>query len=238
MCSDDDVINGRKVSWITGIQAVRISNMLCCVVIYPSYMLRAPTETTIVSKSIGETSVADAPLDTQYMMAFYWAVTTMTTVGYGDIKPYTHHEVVACIFAMIIGAYIFSYVVGNISNLIGQLGGDEAAFREKMEAITVFMHTHHVPKDLKLRIRKYYDYSFSNPFVEVSKSDLSDLSAPLQRELLKFFRKNILATSTLFHAAVGENEQRIMLQVDILKSMLPTAGIEIACVCIYMIYDI
>ena len=101
-----------------------------------------------------------------------WAHYGALQVGYGDINPKTTPEVVACIWFMILGAYLFSYVVGNMSNLIGQLGGDEAAFREKMEAVTVFMHDHHVPQDLKLRVRKYYDYSFSNPYVEATTSEL------------------------------------------------------------------
>ena len=62
--------------------------------------------------------------------------------------------------------------MGTLGTLVGELGGDEAEFRAKMEAVTVFMHDHNVPKDLKLKIRKYYDYSFSNPYVEVSSSDL------------------------------------------------------------------
>jgi CRP-like cAMP-binding protein len=185
LCTDEEIESGHKVSWLS--------------------------ESRIFSKNIGRTAIVDAPTDSQYLMSFYWAVTTMTTVGYGDLNPKTDNEVIACIFSMILGTYIFSYVVGNISDLIGQLGGDEAIYREKMQAVTIFMHDHHVAKDLKLRVRKYYDYALTNPSVDLSTPELAELSLVVKRDLLKFFRKNVLASSILFHSAVGEKEQRIML---------------------------
>jgi len=36
----------------------------------------------------------------------------------------------------------------------------------------VFLHENNVPKDLKLRIRKYYDYSFNNPQIDLSNAEL------------------------------------------------------------------
>ena len=39
----------------------------------------------------------------QYIIAFYWAFTTMTSVGYGDVTPESDAERVYAIFAMMIG---------------------------------------------------------------------------------------------------------------------------------------
>jgi hypothetical protein len=33
-----------------------------------------------------------------YLAAFYFCFTTMTTVGYGDIRPYSNTERIVCIF--------------------------------------------------------------------------------------------------------------------------------------------
>ena len=48
-----------------------------------------------------------------YVASLYWAFTTMTTVGYGDILPRNDVERVYSIFIMILGATIFGYIVGR-----------------------------------------------------------------------------------------------------------------------------
>eukprot|EP00959_Pyramimonas_sp_CCMP1952_P078592 1642670-Pyramimonas_sp.AAC.1 len=49
-----------------------------------------------------------------YIASFYWALVTMTTIGYGDIQPSTTAERVFEIFAMLIGTSVFAYVVGSL----------------------------------------------------------------------------------------------------------------------------
>ena len=50
------------------------------------------------------------------MVSFYWAVVTMATLGFGDIKPYTTHEIVMVIICLTAGAgyesvflYLFTF---------------------------------------------------------------------------------------------------------------------------------
>ena len=40
-------------------------------------------------------------------MSFYWAVVTMATLGFGDIKPYTTYEIVMVIICLTVGASFF-----------------------------------------------------------------------------------------------------------------------------------
>ena len=53
-----------------------------------------------------------------YTTAFYFTVTTITTVGYGDISGTNTTERVICILLMIIGVLFFSFSSGSLTQII------------------------------------------------------------------------------------------------------------------------
>ena len=44
--------------------------------------------------------------------SLYWTVATMTSTGYGDIKPETKHEMIYASFVMVLGKIMIGYILG------------------------------------------------------------------------------------------------------------------------------
>jgi hypothetical protein len=53
-----------------------------------------------------------------YMHSFYFTVTTMTTVGYGDMSAATTPERVFCIVLMVVGVIVFTFISGALASVI------------------------------------------------------------------------------------------------------------------------
>ena len=69
----------------------------------------------------------------------YWAVTTMSTIGYGDINVTNDAERLFAIFSMLIGASVFGYVIGNVTVMMENfdqqaLAAEQALGRESAAA--------------------------------------------------------------------------------------------------------
>lgn len=55
--------------------------------------------------------IINASLVERYVNSLYYAFTTMTTCGYGDLHPYTSLERTASMAAMLVSSGIFGYIV-------------------------------------------------------------------------------------------------------------------------------
>jgi len=53
-----------------------------------------------------------------YISAFYFTVTTLVTVGYGDITAYSKEEKLFSIALMLLGVVSFSLSTGTIASII------------------------------------------------------------------------------------------------------------------------
>ena len=74
-----------------------------------------------------------------YIDAIYWCITTLTTVGYGDISPVTDLQKILTMVAMIFGVILYGYVIGNIASLLSNIDVIKARFLKRMKDINSFL---------------------------------------------------------------------------------------------------
>ena len=82
-------------------------------------------------------TVFHAALGEKYVGSFYWAFTTMTTVCYGDITPTTARERLFTVAAMMVGASLFGYIIGNVTTLVGNSHASTKQLNARMETLTL-----------------------------------------------------------------------------------------------------
>lgn len=56
-----------------------------------------------------------------YFYSMYWAITTLATVGYGDLTPNNYFEVAFVGLIMLFGTAILSYNLSEIGSVISNL---------------------------------------------------------------------------------------------------------------------
>ena len=67
-----------------------------------------------------------------YMTAMYFSVTTVLTVGYGDITANNAMEKIFCIVLMVIGVLLFSFATGSLTSMISSRDQHDAHLNEKI----------------------------------------------------------------------------------------------------------
>ncbi len=170
----------------------------------------------LIGGSAGETDKI-----TIYIKGLYWTVTTLTTIGYGDIVPQTNPQRIFTMIVMIIGAGLYGYIIGNITNLLSKVDYAKAVFTEKMEKIHIFLNYRKVPEDLKAKIFGYYDFIWQNRRGYDETSIMEELPEALRLKVAMFLNKKVFEKISIF---AGASEDFIEDIVMVLKPAVFTPG--------------
>jgi len=134
----------------------------------------------------------------EYLAALYWSMTTLTTVGYGDITPGSDSERLCAMLAMVVGGGFYGYVIGTISVVVATRDLNEAAYYDRMDLVSAWIDYHHFPRELRLVIRRYFREYLSAKSA-VSESEIyDDLSPALREDVCKYLIKDEVIHNPLF----------------------------------------
>jgi len=127
------------------------------------------------------------PVSARYLATLYWAVTTLTTVGYGDFLPMSDQERLYAMLAMVIGSAFYGYIIGCITSLITDADIDKRVFNERMEVVQAWLDFHeHMPAILRRRIRRHFKQHFRDKTVADDATIVLDLSGMLRNDTAYF----------------------------------------------------
>ena len=119
-----------------------------------------------------------------YTRSFYMVITTISTIGYGDIYPTHNGETLWEITVVLCGCCIFASIIGAWQALLNQI--DETGnngFKEKMARLMNYMNYRGFHGSLKNAIMLHYTHLWQSSRCLDDSAVVADLPMPLRMEI-------------------------------------------------------
>ncbi|GAB5368695.1 hypothetical protein AAMO2058_001341700 [Amorphochlora amoebiformis] len=124
------------------------------------------------------------PLASRYLLCLYWAITTMSTIGFGDITPKNEAEIIYTLFAMLFGTVAFAHGLTNMCSILFHHNKYQVDHEASMDELFDFFGRHSVGTTLGSKIQRYLWYKVSSHQCDPTIKRWSDeLSRPLSEGL-------------------------------------------------------
>lgn len=134
----------------------------------------------------------------EYSLALYWAITTLTTVGYGDITPQTIGARFYTMAIMLIGVGVYGVIIGQISRLMMLQDRYTQEKNDKLSHLGQYMKHYQIPSNLQKEVYSYYGHILNNSIAKQDDDILRDLPTSLQNELEIYAKIKLIKNIDIF----------------------------------------
>jgi hypothetical protein len=151
-----------------------------------------------------------------YCTSLYYTITTLTTVGYGDITGNTMNEFIFQIFLLIVGIMSYSWLVSNCSNMIQEKNVIRKKFNEKIKILdNIRLQYADMSKEMYIKIYRYLEYAHLN----------SNNNPKLLMDSLPYTLKNTLLNEMykpiIMHLNFFKHFKNSSFVLEIVRKLLP-----------------
>ncbi|XP_038154736.1 potassium voltage-gated channel subfamily H member 6 isoform X2 [Cyprinodon tularosa] len=185
---------GAAVLFLLMCTFVLIAHWLACIWYAIGFVERPYTETgwldnlaEQVGKAYNESDATSGPsVKDKYVTALYFTLSSLTSVGFGNVSPNTNSEKIFSICVMVIGSLMYASIFGNVSAIIQRLYSGTTRYHTQMLRVKEFIRFHQIPGGLRQRLEEYFQHAWSY-------TNGIDMNAVSRSKVLKGFPESLQA---------------------------------------------
>ncbi|CAL8397150.1 unnamed protein product, partial [Gadus morhua 'NCC'] len=106
-------------------------------------------------------TVGGPALRSIYVASLYFTLSSLTSVGFGNVSANTDAEKIFSICTMLIGALMHALVFGNVTAIIQRMYSRWSQYHTRTKDLKDFIRVHHLPQGLKQRMLEYFQTTWS-----------------------------------------------------------------------------
>ena len=106
-------------------------------------------------KQIGMRVAGGPSVNNCYLTSFYFTLSSLTSVGFGNVSPNTTGEKLVSIMMFMFGALLYATIFGNVTTIITQMYADTNRYHDMLSSVREFLRIYQIPQGLRLRIMHY-----------------------------------------------------------------------------------
>ncbi|MBF0309316.1 MAG: cyclic nucleotide-binding domain-containing protein [Magnetococcales bacterium] len=142
-------------------------------------------------------------ISTEIIESIYWAITTLASVGYGDITPKTDGARIYAATVMLLGVGMFGLVVGNAVSLVSSLNAHRNKAMDRITQLAALLRQYPMPQQLNEEVSSYYRHLMSH-HEDVQTDFLGKLPEKLRQRIFHHVTGHLLNQVEIFKGASEE----------------------------------